>query len=99
MAEQSGKLGAIISKAWTDDAFRKRLLADTAATLKSEGVEVPEGFQIRAVENSEKVYHLVLPARPQMNEAQRAKAASEAGAGSKYICPCALLVDWSGLIH
>jgi hypothetical protein len=96
--QQSGKLGEIVTKAWSDEAFKQRLLADTTGTLKAEGVDIPEGFQIKAVENSDRVYHLVLPAKPQMSDTDRLTAMRDGDAGSRF-CVCSLLLDWSGLVQ
>src|SRR5580658_3582489 len=52
----------VIGEAMSDPAFRKRLLADPAGTLKGAGVEVPEGVTIEVVEDSATKVHLVLPA-------------------------------------
>jgi len=62
--EQGKKMGRIIAKAWDDEAFKKRLLADATAVLKEEGVTVQEGMTVKAIENSEKVFHLVIPPKP-----------------------------------
>lgn len=62
--EQDQAMGRIISKAWTDEAFKQRLLADAAAVLKEEGVSVPEGVTVKAVENSKDMFHLVIPPKP-----------------------------------
>ncbi|MDG3439615.1 NHLP leader peptide family RiPP precursor [Nitrospirillum amazonense] len=63
--EENAKVGGrIIAKAWTDEGFKARLLADPAAVLKAEGVEVPAGVTLNVVENSGTAYTLVLPARP-----------------------------------
>ena len=53
----------VIGQAMSDPAFRKRLLADPAGTLRSAGVEVPEGVTIEVVEDTATRVHLVLPAR------------------------------------
>jgi len=53
----------VIGQAMSDPAFRKRLLADPAGTLKRAGVEVPEGVTIEVVEDTVTKVHLVLPAR------------------------------------
>src|SRR4029078_12828965 len=37
--EQAKKMGSVIAKCWSDDGFKKKLLADPAATLKAEGVK------------------------------------------------------------
>jgi Nitrile hydratase, alpha chain len=52
----------IVSKAGQDNDFRKRLLADPAAVLKENGVQVPPGLEFRVVENTAGVANLVLPA-------------------------------------
>ena len=54
----------IIAKTWQDDAFKKRLAADPVAVLKEYDVEVPPGRQVRVVENTDTVFHLVLKQRP-----------------------------------
>jgi hypothetical protein len=66
--EQGKKIGQIIAKAWADEAFKKRLLADATVVLKEEGVDVPEGMEVKAVENSEKVFHLVIPPKQASGE-------------------------------
>ena len=62
--EQGKKMNQIIAKCWADEAFKKKLLTDPAATLKAEGAEVPAGLSVKAVENTDKVFHLVIPAKP-----------------------------------
>ncbi|MFA7267014.1 MAG: nitrile hydratase subunit alpha, partial [Candidatus Nanopelagicales bacterium] len=48
-------------KAATDADFRARLLADPAATLAAEGVEVPEGVGVRIVESTAEEILLSIP--------------------------------------
>jgi Nitrile hydratase, alpha chain len=62
--ELESKRIEIISKAWTDDSFKAKLLSDPVATLKAEGVDLPAGLQVRIVENTENVFHFVLPFMP-----------------------------------
>jgi len=66
--EQGKKLGQIISKAWEDEAFKQRLLDNATEVLKEEGVTVPEGMEIKAIENDEKTYHIVIPLKPGTKE-------------------------------
>jgi hypothetical protein len=54
----------LIAKAWTDEGFRRRLLSDPGATLKDEGVDLPAGREVRVLEDTDKVVHYVLPAKP-----------------------------------
>ena len=40
MAEQENPMRKIITRCWDDEAFKERLLADPAATLAAEGVQL-----------------------------------------------------------
>ena len=60
---QGIKLSQIVKKAWEDDVFKQRLLNNASEVLKEEGLSVPEGMEIKVVENTETVVHIVLPAK------------------------------------
>jgi len=63
--EGQGKImGAIIAKCWADEAFKQKLLADPTTVLKAEGAKVPAGITVKAMENTDTVFHLVIPAKP-----------------------------------
>jgi hypothetical protein len=62
--ERNKKISQLIAKCWSDDGFKQKLLADTHATLKSEGMDVPAGMTVKAIENSDKLVHLVIPPTP-----------------------------------
>jgi hypothetical protein len=59
--EPGGALGRVIAKAVADDSFRQKLLSDTAATLKEEGVELPAGLELRVVQNPDNLLFVGLP--------------------------------------
>jgi hypothetical protein len=61
-------LSQITAKAWSDAAFKERLLADPAAVAKEFGVPLPAGMQIKVVEDSPTLRHFVLPPRPAAEE-------------------------------
>ena len=44
----------LIAKCWADENFKQKLLANPAATLKTQGVKLPPGLSIKAVENTDK---------------------------------------------
>lgn len=48
----------------SDPEFRARLRAEPAAALAGQGIAVASGIDFRLVENSERVYHVVLPPNP-----------------------------------
>lgn len=61
------------TKAQSDPAFKKQLLADPKAVLRKEGVEVPDGVSITVVENTKALMNIVLPLPPapaELSEAQ-----------------------------
>src|SRR5688572_22386511 len=62
--EKDKKMSQIIAKCWADEGFKKKLLADATGTLKAEGEELPAGLSYKAVENTDKVVHLVIPFKP-----------------------------------
>jgi hypothetical protein len=62
--ETNKKMGQVIAKAWSDAEFKARLLANPAETLQSEGIEIPAGVKVNAVENTQEHFHLVIPMRP-----------------------------------
>ncbi|MCG6535937.1 MAG: NHLP leader peptide family RiPP precursor [Syntrophales bacterium LBB04] len=103
--EQGKKMGEVIKKAWSDEAFKERLLKDATAVLKEEGVEVPTGLEVRAVENTDKLFHLVLPPRRSFERLTDAHLDSVAGgapqpycnldvSGSAILMRCGSFVGW-----
>ena len=61
-------MGQIITKAWNDESFKRRLLADAGTVLREEGVDIPEGLQVRVVENTEKLINIVIPVKPRASD-------------------------------
>ena len=64
MNQNEPGLGKIIAKAWRDPAFKAELIANPAAALKAEGIDVPADMTVTVVENTDKHFHLVLPPAP-----------------------------------
>jgi hypothetical protein len=58
------KYEELMRRAYSDDAFRDRLLADPKAVMTEAGFELPSGLEVRAVESSDSVLYLALPPRP-----------------------------------
>ena len=64
MSDIDTQFGKIIAKAWRDPAFKAELIANPAAALKAEGIDVPAGMAVTVLENTDKQFHLVLPPVP-----------------------------------
>ena len=68
----------MVAKAWADEAFKKRLLANPAEVLNENGVKVPRDKIVQVVEYSPQVVHFFLPEPPRDSFAQvMAKAWSD----------------------
>ncbi|HVS39708.1 MAG TPA: NHLP leader peptide family RiPP precursor [Gemmataceae bacterium] len=69
----------LVARAWADPAFKAKLLADPAAVLKENSLTPPPGVQLKVVENTDKVIHLVLPTKPSSQELSEAELQQVAG--------------------
>ena len=50
----------VVARAWVDAAFKERLLADGTAAAGELGIAGAEGDNVRVVENTDEVHHLVV---------------------------------------
>jgi hypothetical protein len=71
-------LSQVVAKAWSDAAFKQRLLAGPVAVLRAEGVDVPAGRQVRVVEESDT---LAVDNKAWSDAAPRAALAGRTGRG------------------
>lgn len=57
-------------KAASDDGLKTRLKANPDAVLKENGLDVPDGLEVRVVENTPTQYCLTLPTKPNQEQAE-----------------------------
>jgi hypothetical protein len=56
----------IIRKAWDDEAFRQRLMADPKQAIRDAfGIDIPEGHELQVVEETPTRHVLTIPPRPE----------------------------------
>lgn len=55
---------SVVSKAWTDENFKEKLVSDPGAALAEFGIEVPKGIELNIQENSSYAINFVLPEPP-----------------------------------
>jgi Nitrile hydratase, alpha chain len=56
--------GQVVARAWSDEDFKRRLLADPRAVLAEHGIDVPDDVEVRVVEDTPRVRHFTLPPSP-----------------------------------
>jgi hypothetical protein len=93
--ERTKKMGQVIAKAWTDEAFKQRLLADATEVLRREGLPVPEGCTVKAVENTQNVFNLVIPVQPAARKLSDAELDAVNVAGGST---CWIWEDWHVIV-
>ena len=64
MTEQKNALARLFAACWKDEALKARLMADPKAVLAEYGMEVPDGIDVKVVENADDCVHVTLPAPP-----------------------------------
>jgi hypothetical protein len=89
IAEHQKKWAVCVAKAWADEDYKKRLIADPAMVLKKEGLTVPEGMKIKVVENTHEVFYMVLPESPDSAEGA-IENVEERLAAMSCLCLCLL---------
>lgn len=63
MAENNvhSRLNQLMAKTLSDEILKAQLIENPRATLNAEGIKVPANMGIQVLENTDKVFHLVLP--------------------------------------
>ena len=78
----------LVRKAWSDPAFKAKLLADPYAAIEAAGADVREGETIRVLENTDKLIHLVLPLQPAGELSDEALDAAVGAVGDEGTAAC-----------
>lgn len=94
MNDARTSLFALFATCWKDEALKDRFLREPRKVLEDHGLEVPEGIEIKVVENTDDCIHVTLPAAPEdsrnLSDAELAGAAGGCGACGVSALP------WSG---
>jgi hypothetical protein len=64
MEEIQKAWGKVVARAWSDEGFKKQLLANPIEVLKENGIDLPPEVAVKVVEDSAKIIHLILPNKP-----------------------------------
>ena len=64
MTEQKNQLASLFAACWKDEALKARFMSDPKAVLAEYDVPVPDGMDVKVVENADNCVHITLPAPP-----------------------------------
>ena len=64
MTEERNTLAKIFAACWQDDDLKARFIADPKAVLTEFGMDVPDGIDLKVIENSDECVHITLPVPP-----------------------------------
>ena len=64
MTEQKNALAQLFAACWKDETLKARFMSDPKAVLKEHGLDVPDGMDVKVVENADDCVHITLPAPP-----------------------------------
>ena len=80
MTEQKNGLAQLFAACWKDEALKARFMSDPKAVLKEYGLDVPDGIDVKVVENADDCVHITLPAKPSgdLSDEELSKAAGGA---------------------
>ncbi|MGI8745773.1 MAG: NHLP leader peptide family RiPP precursor [Bryobacteraceae bacterium] len=71
----------IVQRAWTDSAFKARLLANPKEIAQEMGLKLSPDMDLKVWENTPTVHHMVLPVNPADSELNDADLETIAGGG------------------
>ncbi len=64
MTEQKNQLASLFAACWKDEDLKARFTSDPKAVLAEYGMDVPDGMDVKVVENADNCVHITMPAPP-----------------------------------
>jgi hypothetical protein len=64
MTEQKNALAQLFAACWKDEALKARFMSDPKSVLAEYDMPVPDGMDVKVVENADDCVHITLPAAP-----------------------------------
>ena len=61
MTEQKNALARLFAACWKDDALKQRFMSDPKSVLAEYDMPVPDGMDVKVVENSDNTVHITMP--------------------------------------
>ena len=89
MPEERNQLGELFAACWKDEALKARFMSDPKAVLAEYDMPVPDGMDVKVVENADNCVHITMPAAPPApggNDLSDEELSAAAGGGLVIAC-------------
>ena len=84
MTEERNQLAALFAACWKDDALKQRFMSDPKQVLAEYGMDVPDGMDVKVVENADNCVHITMPAAPEGHQSLSDEELSAAAGGCTF---------------
>ena len=64
MTKQKNALAQLFAACWKDEALTARFINDPKAVMKQFDLDVPDGIDVKVVQNADDCVHITLPVSP-----------------------------------
>jgi hypothetical protein len=64
MTEERNQLADLFAACWKDEALKARFMADPKTVLAEYDMPVPDGMDVKVVENADNTVYITMPAAP-----------------------------------
>ena len=89
MTEQKNALAQLFAACWKDEALKARFMADPKTVLAEYDIALPDGLDIKVVENADDRVHITLPTSP-VNPDQLSDEELKNAAGGSFCKFCSI---------
>ena len=76
----------VVAKSWSDDDYKSRLIDAPREVLSEAGFQLPDDAEVTVTEQGAGAVHLVLPAKPEGDQAVSDKALESMSGGFTSCC-------------